>query len=412
MKRRKSSSSDSLGSGVSPRPGSASRSILSESGISLPYCDTVDENDTMLTSSSSLSSDLLTKDTSDLPSPKQLPLTLSNKDSESIVNNSNLCVNNDLVIREESDNTELSIVLDSALAAVYNSISTLERQKVQDKRVQTKDTPDLVIDLPLNASSSPPSSSPTTANVKTPSLTPDSEPEKNETEDNTECRLGSDEETTAEVFAQSNQCTLKKGSSMSRSTSHVSHLVTQSPVPSPSCPVKRSTSSSDELNASTLSFSPGTRREAKDRYGLKICEPAATKVSCTNLRVQPAAPVPVRKAQSCQSEDVWQRRVIDESVSEPIVENRTEKTMSETPLAKARTVEINLGLRKVQNVGTEISSVSSIKSIPTEANISSFKPKPKVPPPVMKKPNFKQSHGPSPELMKKFTEREYRQTSC
>ncbi|KAG1671661.1 SLIT-ROBO Rho GTPase-activating protein 1 [Nymphon striatum] len=414
VKRRKSSSSDSLGSGVSPRPGSASRSILSESGIGLPYCDIVDENDAMLTSSSSLSSDLLTKDTSDLPSPKQLPLTSLIQDSDRIAND--LCANNNvLVIREESDNKELSIVLDSALAAVFNSISTLERQKVQDKRVQTKDTPDLVIDLPLNASSSsPPSSSPTTSNVVTSSLTLKSEPKKHETEDNSEGRLGSDEETTAEVFAQSNQCTLKKGSSMSRSTSHVSHLVTQSPVPSPSCPVKRSTSSSNELNTSTLSFSPSLQRESSDRYGLKICEPTITKVSCVNLKVQPAVPVKETQGciESCQNEDVWLRRVIDEPVCESVIEKRSEKTVSDPPLAKARTVEINLGLRKVQNVGTEISSVSSIKSIPKEANVSSFKPKPKVPPPVMKKPNFKQSHSPSPELMKKFSEREYRQTSC
>lgn len=397
-----------------------SRSVLSESGISLPYCDTVDENDATLTSASSLSSDLLTKDTADLPSPSEpicSPVMYESTTDDGATSDATIC-NNDLVIHEESDNAELSIVLDSALAAVYNSISTLERQKIKDKRVQSKDTPDLVMDLPLNGSSSPlSSSSPTAAGV---AMTPESEPEKNETEPTSELRplsvISNDEQTTAEFFAQSNQCTLKKGSSMSRSTSHMAHLNSPSAQAGPSdasstTTVKRSTSSTVELNdLSTITFPTTPIRETN------INVPGSEPITVVSSAVVKLQPVVVTPAESSSSEDVWQRRVIDQPVSETVVEKRVEKTMSAPPLTKPSTVEINLGLRKVQNFGSEISSASSINSTSSSDNavggVSSFKPKPKLPPPVMKKPNFKPSHSPSPELVRKFAEREYRQTSC
>lgn len=109
------------------------------------------------------------------------------------------------VDEDDSESTEspqeLQRRLDHALADVYTSIQTLEEGSPHSKKPLTKDTPDLVMDLPVGSATS------------SPCVT-------------TKGRHEEHEMTAAERFALSNQCTLKKssrgGSGIPTSSSSVS----------------------------------------------------------------------------------------------------------------------------------------------------------------------------------------------
>uniref|UniRef100_T1IUP1 SLIT-ROBO Rho GTPase-activating protein 1 n=1 Tax=Strigamia maritima TaxID=126957 RepID=T1IUP1_STRMM len=132
--------------------------------------------------------------------------------------------------------------LDSALAQVFSSLETLE------KKSRNKDTPDLVLDLPVNPSS------PRSKGQRSISAVVDQSP-CDESE--------SPELTAAERFAQSNQCTMKKNgqAAMSRSVTQMSPVSDIQIIG-----LKRSTSvTSEKQLVETIEIGGGQANTAEER---------------------------------------------------------------------------------------------------------------------------------------------------
>ncbi|XP_067126010.1 SLIT-ROBO Rho GTPase-activating protein 1-like isoform X3 [Centruroides vittatus] len=248
----------------------------------------------------------------------------------------------------ERKKKELSDDLDSALAKVFCSINTLEEKTEKRSHTQCQDTPDLVMDLPINPSS------PTTG----------CKDSSKESLDKSECAnlrnanrsSDSPEMTAAERFAMSNQCTMKKGS-MSRSASHVSSLPRSSDAQTQTFrTVKRSASTGTDFSPSS---SPQLTVQGKDLPEVKNLEGLSESVGCQNE-------------------------------------------------VKVETVEITwTSPHKKADIVPQPNEESSDARNVVSGGVSTFKPPVKVKPPVMKKPTI----IPSPEPSRRSQEREFKQTS-
>lgn len=308
-KRRTSSSSDSL-SGISHSPKSLSTSGVPED----------------CSSTSSLDRRSLNSLQPQTPEWEiSQPFLVRSREMVEEINQS--IANENTPLPEPPDlETAYDIEREAALVEAHNSEEVNRRPKKA-----CKDAPDLVLDLPINLPS-PVSGS--------------KERGKNSPEENLlspASSTDSPELTTAERFAKSNQCTMKKGT-MSRSASHVTGPPSLDAQTQTFYAVRRSASTGDNLGPASPDLAP---LDSKDK-------------------------IPTQQTAPC------------EQISPPQIFNSSG--------VKVETVELTWNRDKTPNdvqpkTGDTDPVVEKTEAV-SGGGISSFKPPIKSkPPPVMKKPN-------------------------
>ncbi|XP_076304091.1 SLIT-ROBO Rho GTPase-activating protein 1-like [Tachypleus tridentatus] len=289
-------------------------------------------------------------------------------------------------LQDEMSDSELAKDLDKALASVFYNIDSLEKEKhfksfpQEDKisRSSCKDTPDLVMDLPVNASSP-------TSISKTPKETLGKIVDENiRILSPSDFKFSESQEmTTAEHFAKSNQCTMKKGT-ISRSAGSVHPPST---------------------DAQTQTF-PTVKRSASTNVDLMSS-------SSPLLSASPKKPVIAQIQQSSFSGTPSKRQVASQTEISKIPPEVPRKPVMHRKKMKVETVDITPGfprhILEPKSSSNSDEDVSDLKSL-TSGGVSTFKAttSTKIKPPVMKKP---QKPVPSPETIQQIPEKEYRQTS-